>query len=274
MPPDICVGYCRSLRRRWRPGPTRSRGIEPLLVNTVVGFIVLSFSTTETDRPSCSGRSLLRQVAGSADGQSTCARPTMPRPIRTTWTFPGDVARRGGRGVRHRGAGGRDATLGYQSPVVHRRPLRPPGIRAAASSEFEAWLRSLGISDAAGRVLPIRRRRVTAARPDRQARRMTSPAAQEFWASAAIDDAIPHRPRSGRQRAADRPASGVERGPRGRAWRRRHPLDVPEFVAEVAAVGLGEPAGWRARPPVEATTFGAPIWSSAREPGHGAGRSR
>ena len=70
---------------------------------------------------------------------------------------------------------------------------------------------------------------------------MTSPAAQVFW-DVAADDAVPHRPGAGRQRAADHPGAGVQRGPRGRTRRGAHPTDVPAFAAKVAAVGVGDPA--------------------------------
>ncbi len=63
-----------------------ARAYEPLLVNTVVGFIGPNISMTASRSSAPASRTISAASSWACRSAATSATPTMPRPTRTTWT--------------------------------------------------------------------------------------------------------------------------------------------------------------------------------------------
>jgi ethanolamine ammonia-lyase large subunit len=132
-----------------------ARDLEPLLVNTVVGFIGPEYLYD--------GKQIIR--AGLED--HFCGKLLgLPMGVDVCYTNHAEadqddmdtlVTLLGAAGVAFVIAvpGADDVMLGYQSLSFHDALYARQVLSLRPAPEFEAWLRSLGMSDANGRVLPV-----------------------------------------------------------------------------------------------------------------------
>ena len=165
-----------------RRAPTASRArFEPLLVNTVVGFIGPEYLYD--------GKQIIRagledhfcgKLLGAADGRATSATPTTPRPTRTTWTRCSRCSAPPACTYIMGVPGADDVMLNYQSTSFHDALYLREVLGLRPAPEFEAWLRADGhrstrAASCSERANPRHPLLALAGRPDRRWQRTSRP---------------------------------------------------------------------------------------------------
>ncbi len=153
--PTTAPAEFRSISRHSRPGHTPWPEIEPLLVNTVVGFIGPEYLYD--------GKQIIR--AGLED--HFCGKLLgLPMGVDVCYTNHAEADQDdmdnlltllgvAGAAFVIAVPGADDVMLGYQSLAFHDALYVRKVLGLQPAPEFEIWLHNLGMTDANGRVLPI-----------------------------------------------------------------------------------------------------------------------
>jgi ethanolamine ammonia-lyase large subunit len=144
-----------------------ARKFEPLLVNTVVGFIGPEYLLSgKADHPRRAGGPFLRQAHGPAHGRGRLLH--QPRRGRSgRHGRPPDPAGNAGCTFVMGVPGADDIMLNYQSTSFHDAAYLRKLLGRKPAPEFAAWLESSGIMDVAGGLVPIEKSNRLLALPDR-----------------------------------------------------------------------------------------------------------